>query len=140
MDFGWGQFECTFWSFTVNLYFPSLTNESLWFLFKLFQLFGRQVFLVCLWCFFDSWVSNLCKSCFCWKGFCTLKRSSLYWSGKSYVCFCLDYLIGFLFIHSLSWCLVVFSGAPETLANHSVVWNAFIFNVFCLPLTVHFNN
>ena len=50
------------------------------------------------------------------------------WSGRFYVCFCSYYNSGSLPspIPLLSWCLVkfsqvkVFSGAPETLANHSL--------------------
>ena len=46
---------------------------------------------------FGGRISDLCNGC--WR-FCTF-RSSLCWSGRSYVCFCLDYNIGSLPIPNL---------------------------------------
>ena len=41
-------------------------------MFKLFRLFGRQVFLVCL-TVFGEWIGDLCKSCFVGGDFALLR-------------------------------------------------------------------
>ena len=53
---------------------------------------------------FGGWIGDLCKSCFVGRDFVLLGREVCV-----VVCFCLDYLIEFLFIlNLLSWCLVKF--------------------------------
>ena len=59
-------FECTSWSFLihfgVHLYFRSLTNEELWFLFSCLGL-GRQVLSLSL-MLFGGRIGDLCNGCF----------------------------------------------------------------------------
>ena len=63
----WGHFECASWSFLVHfrvhISFPCLAIGSLWFLFKLFRSYERQVFSLSF-MIFDGRVGDLYKSCF----------------------------------------------------------------------------
>ena len=118
MEFGSGQFECISWSFIVQfgvyVYFSSLANGCLWFWFKLSPFCSLSLTVL------GGRIGDLCKSRFC--TFCGVACVGVVDS----MSFCLNYLVGFLFILNLfSFVLaeirtrVVFSGATETLANQS---------------------
>ena len=118
IEFGWGQIECAAYivHFSVHMYFSMLFIRNLWFLFKKFWLFGRQVFSLSL-TVFSGRIGDLCKTAF--VGDILL---------LGVVCigsFSLDYFIRFLFIGnflSLSFCFLKFGrGVSEILANHLVL-------------------
>ena len=78
------------------------------FCFSCSGLMGDEFFSLSL-MLFGGWIGDLCNGCFD-GDFCTF-RSSLCWSDRSYMCFCLDDNIGSLPIRNLllSWCLVKFN-------------------------------
>ena len=58
---------------------------------------GRHMFFSLSWTVFGGRIGDL----FCWRKFCTFRRSNSHWNCRSYVYFCLDNIIGFHFIFNL---------------------------------------
>ena len=132
----WEHFECASRSFlvhfSVHLYFPSLANGSLWFWFKLFRFYGKQVFFSLSLMLFYEWNGDLFNSCFV-RDFALL--GVVHVGVVEATCFLLR-LPHWISPHSqLVDELVIFSGAPETLPNHSLPTGSIspqVFYIYCL--------